>query len=83
MQQKDRIYSCRVLVQRNFDRLLKEGHKHALRLKFYAHQYLPRGKITNGTCTCHLWNATAAKEVTKSSRLVTSEDSLRRNGTEL
>ncbi len=54
MQQKDRIYSCRMLVERNFNRLPKEGHKHALRLKFCAHRYLPRGKITNETCPCHL-----------------------------
>jgi hypothetical protein len=37
MQQKNRIYSCRMMVERNFNRLPKEGHKHALRLKLFAH----------------------------------------------
>jgi hypothetical protein len=41
MQQKDRIDGLRMLVQRNFNRLPKEGHQHALRLKFCAHRYLP------------------------------------------
>jgi hypothetical protein len=80
MQQKDRIESRRMLVERNLNRLPQEGQEHALRLKFFAQGYLPRGKITNETCPCHLWNAGAAKEVTKSWRPVTSVESSGPNG---